>query len=936
LNIEKIATLYFFNVSILFFSDVDFYNRPMKAIFTIISLSFLCAFGAFSQTVGPYVGIDYATDYTNPTAGAACGSIALINAAIGDADFVNGAAEVPLGWSFSGTWNSGATYYDEPGSDLLLVSLHTYTESWQVALRLSDGTTTAFLPYNLTIVTSNAVGTLAACGGLYPGPFNYERPSQEVDFASYVIPPGEGVIGVVFEPFADGAVNPDPHGVLVIQEITCDSLDMSEYTAELCFGDEVLLDAISINDGDITWDGGVTDSVAFVPPLGVTTYTATSDFDGDCEFELDITVHPTPVIDIVDPGVICDDSYDLTTLVVTDAGGGVFPLVEFFAIYPDSVDQVTGLWPGDFLVEGDTVFVMIGEDGNGCFDVAPFWVEFADAANAGPDNDDDLCSSVGSMVDLNTLLTGADPGGTWTDLTGSGAFDPVTGELVGDGLLPGDYVFRYEVSAAPCTDDFADITITVLPDPVIDAGPDQVMCLGEIITVSGSGGLSYLWDGGVIDGLPFSPLATTTYTVTGTDANGCFSTDDLEITVNPSPIVDAGVDLTLCQGEEATLTGSGAVDYVWTGGVVDGLPFAPPLGTTTYVVTGTDATGCVNTDEVELIVNELPNVTAPDDLIVCDGTAITLSAVGAPTLVWDGGVIDGESFIPTVTTVYTVVGTDEFGCVNSDEVTVTVSPLPNIVFQGNILTGCAPLAVTFTNLTVPEGTDCKWIIEGNVYESCEDLTYVFNESGCFDVTFGMTSADGCYTEKTYPNYVCLDETPEASFYATPSVLDGANPLAQFHNTSTGAVTYEWNFGDGSSNSTDVNPEHVFPPNQGEYTVELTAFSANGCTDEAYLIIRVLEDILFYVPNVFTPDGDNFNETFKPIFTSGFDPYDYHLTIFNRWGELVFESFNAAHGWDGTYGDGEIVEDGAYIWSIEFGDINSDTKHKKSGHVTLLK
>ncbi|NOQ73929.1 MAG: T9SS type B sorting domain-containing protein [Crocinitomix sp.] len=908
----------------------------MKAIFTIISLFLIGAFSANSQIVGPYVGIDYATDYTNPSAGAACAGIGLVNAAIGDADFVNGAAEVPLGWSFSGTWNSGATYYDEPGSDLLLVSLHTYTESWQVALRISDGSTTAFLPYNLTIVTSNAVGTLAACGGIYPGPFNYERPSQEVDFASYVIPPGEGVIGIVFEPFADGAVNPDPHGVIVIQEVTCDSLDMGAYDPELCFGDELTLDATSINGGAITWDGGVTDGVAFVPPLGVTTYTATSDFDGDCEFVLDITVNPTPIVDIVDPGTICEESFDLTTLVVTDADGVAFPVLEFYTDYPDSVDQVVGVWPGDLLFEDDTVYVMIGDMVSGCYDAIPFWIEFADAANAGPDNADDLCSSVGTMLDLNTLLTGADLGGTWTELTGSGAFDPVTGEFVSDGLPPGDYVFRYEVSAAPCADDEADIIVTVLTDPIIDAGPDQIMCLEDIVTVSGSGGVSYVWDGGVLDGLPFSPAATTTYTVTGTDASGCFSTDELEIIVNDLPIVSAGDDLILCEGINAVLSGSGAIGYEWTDPVLDGVAFTPPIGTTTYVVTGTDANGCENSDEVEITVNELPNVTAPDDFIVCAGTAITLSAVGAPTIVWDGGVINGESFIPLVTTVYTVYGTDEFGCENSDEVTVTVEPIPNLVFQGDILAGCAPLEVTFTNLTVAPGTECKWIIEGNVIDGCAAITYVFNSPGCFDVTFGMTSATGCYTEKTYSDYICLDETPEASFYSTPSVLDGANPLAQFHNTSTGATTYEWDFGDGTAGSTALNPEHLFPPDKGEYIVELTAFSANGCADQAYLTIRVLEDIIFYVPNIFTPDGDNFNETFKPIFTSGFDPYDYHLLIFNRWGEIVFESFNAAHGWDGTYGDNEICEDGVYIWSLEFGDINDDKKHKKSGHVSLLK
>ncbi len=91
-----------------------------------------------------------------------------------------------------------------------------------------------------------------------------------------------------------------------------------------------------------------------------------------------------------------------------------------------------------------------------------------------------------------------------------------------------------------------------------------------------------------------------------------------------------------------------------------------------------------------------------------------------------------------------------------------------------------------------------------------------------------------------------------------------------------------------------------------------------------------------MPNTFTPDGDNFNEEFKPVFVSGFDPYDFHMMIFNRWGEVVFESYDANYGWNGFYGDHGIVKDGTYIWRIEFGDLNTDKKYKENGHVTILK
>ena len=110
----------------------------------------------------------------------------------------------------------------------------------------------------------------------------------------------------------------------------------------------------------------------------------------------------------------------------------------------------------------------------------------------------------------------------------------------------------------------------------------------------------------------------------------------------------------------------------------------------------------------------------------------------------------------------------------------------------------------------------------------------------------------------------------------------------------------------------------------------------GCADTIYKPITVQDVIIFYIPNVFTPDGDDFNEIFKPIMYSGIDVYNYHMTIYNKWGEILFESYNAANGWNGTYGGGEIVQDGVYIWQIEFGDTRSDEIHKYTGHVTILK
>ena len=162
-------------------------------------------------------------------------------------------------------------------------------------------------------------------------------------------------------------------------------------------------------------------------------------------------------------------------------------------------------------------------------------------------------------------------------------------------------------------------------------------------------------------------------------------------------------------------------------------------------------------------------------------------------------------------------------------------------------------------------------------------------------------------------------------------------MADILNTSQDAVAYSWDFGDGTM-STVFMPEHTFPGSDiTTYTVELVAYSLTGCTDTARVNIQVYEDIVYFVPNTFTPDGDNFNQTFKPVFTSGYDPYDYALFIYNRWGQVIFESHDASVGWDGTYGDaGGIVMDGTYVWTIEFKVTQTGERKKIEGHVNVLR
>lgn len=499
------------------------------------------------------------------------------------------------------------------------------------------------------------------------------------------------------------------------------------------------------------------------------------------------------------------------------------------------------------------------------------------------------------------------------------------------------------VSALGC-DSISNVTLTVNPLPNINAGNDQAFCAGQNVTLTATGASTYVWSpaAGLSSttnaSVTASPALTTTYTVTGTDGNGCVNSDQVVVTVNALPIVNGGQDVNVCDGTPVTLTATGAENYGWSGGITNGVAFTQPVGTVTYTVTGTDVNGCQATDQVIVTVSPIPTVFAGNDIVVCAGQSVVLTASGAASYTWDNGVTNGVAFIPTETTTYSVVGTVPPGCQNTDQVTVTVIPIPQPEFSGTNLYGCVPLSPSFTNTSTGNFESCVWNFgNGQTQVGCGNAGTTYNTPGCYDVTLTVTTPQGCSNTVTYADFVCVEGYPLASFSADPTIMTTLNPSTQFINTSIGASNYQWSFGDGSPLSTDVNPNHIYPDQAGTYIVTLTAYSPAGCQHTVTEIVIVREELIFYVPNAFTPDNDQYNETFKPILSSGFDPYNknYQLVIFNRWGEILFESFDYEVGWDGTYG-GQRVQDGVYIWKITLKRTGVDDREVFTGHVTLIR
>lgn len=296
----------------------------------------------------------------------------------------------------------------------------------------------------------------------------------------------------------------------------------------------------------------------------------------------------------------------------------------------------------------------------------------------------------------------------------------------------------------------------------------------------------------------------------------------------------------------------------------------------------------------------------------------------------------------------TLIVTSNNGCTSQETLPVTVHATPIASFNGVDLNGCSPICPELTSTTSVNSpssiVNYNWTLSNGISQNSASSMFtecLQNNSGStvsLGVTLTVTTEQGCSATYSEPNYINIYHNPIADFTYTPNEVTVLDPTVSFNNSSSYADSYNWSFGQAGS-STETNPTIVYPEiGEQTYDVMLVASTNMGCTDTAYALVEVKDQIVFYVPNTFTPDKDNYNETFQPIFVSGFDPMDFHLMIFNRWGEVVFESYNHSIGWDGTYGasSDRIVKDGTYVWKIEFKEVMTDKRHIHTGHINVIK
>jgi gliding motility-associated-like protein len=559
-------------------------------------------------------------------------------------------------------------------------------------------------------------------------------------------------------------------------------------------------------------------------PTSTTTYTVTGTDSNGCTDTgiVTITVNPKPVITVDSNKSVC-----LGQSVQLQAGGGAT-----YVWTPTAGLSCATCANPVATPSTTTTYKVTGTNSFGCSDSATVTITVKPLPDIIAATTQSIC--IGATAQLQAT------GGTsyvWTPSTG------LSCTTCANPTATPTATTTYTVTGTGsngCTDTGV-VTITVNPKPNVTAAPSQAICIGNAVQLLATGAASYVWTPST--GLSCttcanpvaSPTSTTTYTVTGTDANGCTDTGVVTITVNQKPNVSAGTNQTICPGGSATLQATGALTYVWTPST--GLscttcsnPVASPSTTTTYTVTGTDANGCTNTSTVTITVAPKPTISAGTNKTICTGSSVQLQATGGVSYVWSPGTglsctsCSNPIASPTVTVTYKVIGTGSNGCVDSAFVTVKVNALPTVSAGSNV----SICTSNSTTLTASGASIYVWS-PGTGLSCTVCPNPVASPSSTTTYTVTGTDTNGCVN--TASVVVTVNPIPNIGASGPRRICNGeaASLLA------TGGTSYTWSPAGTLSCTACPNPMAT-PTMTTTYKVVGTL---NGCSDSTQITITVL-------------------------------------------------------------------------------------------------
>ncbi len=481
-------------------------------------------------------------------------------------------------------------------------------------------------------------------------------------------------------------------------------------------------------------------------------------------------------------------------------------------------------------------------------------------------------------------------------------------------------------------------------------------------TVNASGGTpgyAYQWSANA--GSQNTPAAANlgagTFICVVTDAAGCITQQSITLTTPPALTLSAQVPDTVCINAPVTLTaqaGGGTAPYQvqWVGiGYGSPITYSFP-GSQNVQVTVTDGNGCQGpTLNLPLTTLNLNAATlAPyGGGVYCPGAMASIGAVvnnypGAVTFTWPELGLTGEGPFNVAVTgdmTYTVIASNSCGQSISDTLAVDLEVPPVITLPPVIAEGCAPLTVTMPDSLTTVPVTYLWDFGDGSTGGGAAAQHTYGQAGTYSVSLTVTTMNGCSAQAASPGTVIVHDAPAVDFTASPwSTTFDSPEIDLTATTGPGVTTFDWMFGDGGTGAGSA-PSHTYG-DIGTFTVVLSVMDANGCTAEAEHDVVILPIYDITIPTAFSPNpnggsggsydpNDLSNDVFYPFVRF---VKDFRMRIYNRWGELVFESTDVRQGWDGYY-RGQLSQQDVYVYQmwVRFVD---DKEIEKRGDLTLFR
>ena len=728
------------------------------------------------------------------------------------------------------------------------------------------------------------------------------------------------------------------------------------------------LNITSLSTPGGTWSGGVwVNSTGTFDPSSATVssnnkviYTT----PGVCSTttEVDITVVGQIKVDVVNtPLERCNDkdNIDLVTLLnpITSSINGSWTVSPATSgVISGSEFVVTAAIPGDYTVK----YSLYGGTAT-CADSDSVVIRVLPvldpSVKSGPISD--ICISTSTYQFINT----GDNGGTWS-IDGIGVIDAISGvmDLKTSGTGPFTITYGFTGSGICPIDSSTTITVVGPGDPTIQEV--QPICEDfDPVIVKATGTQGGVW----------SSSATGIDPVTGVFNPTVSGSGDHEITYSLTGVcpIDSSITITVLPVMDPTIGNIPAGDVCISDKSYKFTNTGDPSGT--WTITGSGVIDPV-TGEVDLVNSDIGTFTVSYSFGgVCErdsSTVIKIVGPGDPTIVasgpfcenlgtqqivasgtqggtWSGTGVDPITgvFSPSISGSgthlinYSLIGT----CPIDSTINIIVEEVPVMDIQVDKSTGCEPLTVKFSDASTSKALTSSWTFsDGSQSALTDSVTMTFSNPGCYNVILVSEFVNGCKDSIPRSNIVCVNPVPKADFDWGPKNATVIEPFIEFDDKSINATSLVWNFDRGAVpiTSSDENPFVTFTSSEkGVYNVCLMA--TNGaCFNEICKDVTILDNFSVFVPNAFTPDGDGLNDVFFPNGKShdnleGLDQYGF--MIFNRWGELIWETTTPYQPWDATdQKTGNVVMQDVYVWKVNAWDHVEGTLKTYYGHISVLR